>query len=1276
MPGLSQLKKFNADILSLGNEPALRAARGEKPVTIPIPKDIKDVNDADDFLMGMPEPVENPVVSDENENAPEDFSDIMGTSSNSTSSESESAPQINISVPDLSSISSMNGSDDFAPDLSMFDEPVQETVEPELEKEPEKPEEKELSEFSLEDLLGGTGFDGSQGEINEDFAEDNSEQSADTEQENSEEQDIPDAEPVEEISGEPFGTETSEEANPFSGVSLDDLVSDVENTPDNQKFGSSDLDMDSFAKSADSDSNSNDDFAQPIVEEPISAETIPDDEVSAADEKNTSVDNFDFEEPEINTMENPDENEAFKNSDFSDISDLDLDVPDFSGAVDVGNKEENESDGGSSSAEDSALQDSGEIPMPDENIKSPEAEATDKEFAFSGNEIDMGEGLPDSVTEADSVPENRRADSDNSGFSEEKSVDLSGDDFDLPEGLFDSSDFEIPETSEDVSDAEKGSETSKSIPETEPERVSSSAESEIAENSHEASSESNENDDLSSPDDGFPEDFNFDLNDFSDDSNDSNFGTEQKIDESVPTEKFDTSEMEGLDFGIPDTDSALEKGNFELGNSDDFAPESSDFEIPGFSDVDTVEVGKNGKIKVPVAKNESENQEKNSDEIPPNTLTDEQYKKFIKNLSFYPLNVRMAVEELIVKNEFTDEAEFAIIQKVLKRVSARSLASELEKMLDIAIPVPRDFERRTAEEYEAYKSSFQYQLSNKIIPGAVLSVGALIVFFFMFQFVHYFVYNPARANSLYRQGYKLLESENYPQSEVKFTEATKFQHIKKWFFRYAQGYREHKQYIRAEQMYKNILYCFNHDKAAGLEYAEMEYKDLANYENAEQILLRDVLDYHINDPDGILMLGDNYLEWADEKDSSKYDEALKRYAELVQLYGATDKYLGRMMRYYIRTDNLKEVLNLKERFFPRPKSLEPSDWTELSGYYFDKLYGKLSPSDEYLRARIEDVKELLVRAVKTDSENPVPYYNIARYYINTNNSLNAEKSLTQAIKTFEKTNIIKKKDLYKNIDSYRLLGEIYMNDKDFLKALESYTSGITLFTNSKEGSGLEGTSQVGNLYSDLGDIEYFISGDYDSALQNYKDAVDNDFDNGKIRYKIGYIQYSKGNYPDAIGSFMKAGEDYSDDQNLLLAMGNSLSLRNDNFAAQGYYERLLEQISSYKAQQGMLFPQVRKDDAEIVDSYLKASNNLGVTFYRLAQRTGSSSLNAKAMVNFQESLRAWDSMTRNQQTMVRLGGSNLAEQNLKYVTHPLPEFEPAIYTEISKTLAVEKGLSQ
>ena len=319
---------------------------------------------------------------------------------------------------------------------------------------------------------------------------------------------------------------------------------------------------------------------------------------------------------------------------------------------------------------------------------------------------------------------------------------------------------------------------------------------------------------------------------------------------------------------------------------------------------------------------------------------------------------------------------------------------------------------------------------------------------------------------------------------------------------------------------------------------------------------------------------------------------------------------------------------------------------------------------------------MLVRAVQSDAENPIAYYNLGRYYINTNNSGNAEKTLQKSIQFFDKANVVKKKDYYKNIDSYRLLGEIYTDEKEYLKAMESFTDGITLFTNANISSGLEGNSKIGNLYADMGDIEYFISGNYDNALQNYQDAVDTDYDNGKIRYKIGYIQYSKKNYSEAIGSFMKTAEEYADDHSLLLAMGNTLSLRDDNFAAEGYYEHLVEQINNYRNQHDRLFPQTRKDDNELVETYLKASNNLGVTLYRLAKRTGSSAMNAKSMVEFQESMRAWDALTRNQNTMVRLGGSNLAEQNFKYVTNPMPEFEPAIYTELSRTLTVEKGLSQ
>ena len=89
--------------------------------------------------------------------------------------------------------------------------------------------------------------------------------------------------------------------------------------------------------------------------------------------------------------------------------------------------------------------------------------------------------------------------------------------------------------------------------------------------------------------------------------------------------------------------------------------------------------------------------------------------------------------------------------------------------------------------------------------------------------------------------------------------------------------------------------------------------DLRNYEKAEKVLKRGVLDYHINDQGTLLALGDVYLDWADE-DSTKYEEARKTYANLINLYGSKDVFSGRMMRYFIRTDNLAEVLPLKNYF--------------------------------------------------------------------------------------------------------------------------------------------------------------------------------------------------------------------------------------------------------------------------------------------------------------------------------------------------------------------------
>lgn len=753
--------------------------------------------------------------------------------------------------------------------------------------------------------------------------------------------------------------------------------------------------------------------------------------------------------------------------------------------------------------------------------------------------------------------------------------------------------------------------------------------------------------------------------DFADTENADEFNSDE------PLETFDTTGMDDVDFGISETDNQLDA-------ADDLSFDN-DFVIPGITDVDSAApadspaTAKQAKKAAPSPAHESLDTPDFTDalpdeKLPPNTLSDEQYKTFLKNFSEYPLNVRIAFENFIVQDEFTDDAEFEIIEKILNKAPARQVAAMLEKMLDISIPVPRDFEHRSAEEYEAYKKSLSYQLRNRIIPMFILGCALVLVGIGLFNFGKNCIYKPLKASKLYKQGYALLQAEEYPQSEIKFDEAVKYRLNRKWFFNYARGYREHKQYQRAEKMYQNILLCFRHDKEAGLEYADMELDDMVNYERAEEIVRREVLDYHINDPDGILKLGDVYLEWGTEKDSSKLELAREQYASLIQLYKPNALYFSRMMRYFVRSDKLRQVLEVKQNFDGKPKSLSSQDWTELSGYLLEKYYGPLPANQEYLRFQIDGLRSLLLTAAHADPSNPIALYNLSKYYIFSKESEQIERTLQNTLKMFDAADSLKRRDIYKYIDSYRLLGEFYESNAEYVQAQEQFADGITLYTKERDNAGFEGNEQIGKLYEDMANLKYFVSADYDDALKNYMSSVELNNDSPQIRYRIGFIQYNNDNLTEALGSFMKASDGNVKEPNLMLAMANTLSLRGDDYAAEGYYNQLVAYLDNEVADREMVFPQVNDSDYDIVNTYLSAANNYGVTLYRLAKRTGNSGLNAKSIVQFQQSVRAWDALTRNQTSMLRLGGTNLAEQNIKYVTHNFAEFEPAIYTQIPKTL--------
>ena len=1173
MPGLSQLKKFSQNLLSIGDEVIIRSSRGEKPVRVKIPKDIADADDSEEFMLGMPEiasEVESEVIDD-------DLSDLMGLSKPASDKNDESESVPSFEAPDMSSILNPvimdgDGSDVQMPDLSMFeDSPAEEIEEEEIETEPE---EISIADMGLDALLAGSGFDGSEGKAE---SESNSDDSDDF-------------------------------------YNFDD--SDYSAKTDNDAF----IPDDFLHKNV----NASDDIDN--IEE---LEELDNDKFFGAAEDNTPLD----KNPETGG-----ESEAAFDGD-GDIADL-------------GELGESGDSGASGDAGVSALEELGDlgdfdIPGDTSGLDGEQAADVDSGVADLGDAGDFG-------------------DSGASGDADVNALDELGDleDFDIPgdtSGLDGEQAASVDSGVADLGDAGDFGDLSASgdagdfgdIPDF---------------------------DDISSQND-------FSVTDEIPDYNDSIFDNDESLDDSdgnksteddISLEDFDTSAMDDMDFGIADTDSKL-NGGFEMGSNDDFLMEG-EFEIPGFSDVSTVKEEKHTPL---VAKKDSKKSKKGisevdfseaeeSEELPPNTLSDAQYKQFLKNLSEYPLNVRLAFENLIVQDEFTDDAEFEIIEKILNKAPARQVASFLEKMLDTSIPVPRDFEHRTAEEYEAYKKSLSYQLRNRIIPACLIGITLMLAFLGIYHFSKNCIINPLKAHSLYKQGYALLQADEYPQSEMKFEEACKYRISKKWFFNYARGYRNHKQYQRASAMYDRILSFFKHDKAAGLEYADMELNDMANYERAEEIVRREVLDYHINDADGILKLGDIFLEWGTEKDPEKLELAREQYANLLQLYGknqrSSDLYLSRMMRYFIRTDNLKQVIPLKKVFEPREKSLCADDWAELSGYLLDKYYGTLAPSEEYLRYEIDGLRGLLLRAVKTNPDNPIAYYNLAKYFIKSGENAAIENTLQTAIEKFNTVPSMKKRDIYKYIDSYRLLGEQYIDMENYLQAQEQFSEGISLFTTERDNAGFEGNPDIGKLYEDMGNIKYSISGDYDDALTNYKYSVELGNDTPNLRYRIGYIQYKKNNYGEALGSFMKAGDGNVKERNLMLAMANTLFLRGDDYAAQGYYSQLIDSLDREVEKRGIVFPQTSVKDYDVVNTYLYASNNYGVTLYNLAKRTGNSALNAQAIVQFSQSLRAWDALTRNQETLVRLEGSNLAQQNIQYITHQVPEFEPSIYTDISKTL--------
>jgi tetratricopeptide (TPR) repeat protein len=774
---------------------------------------------------------------------------------------------------------------------------------------------------------------------------------------------------------------------------------------------------------------------------------------------------------------------------------------------------------------------------------------------------------------------------------------------------------------------------------------------------------------------------------------------------SLPDFDFPATEEEsGFDLGGSSAEGgfpAVEDGSEIIDISSEFTSESielendkgaetagalgdSDFSLPALDEM--FDKTKIDKIINPTAskslfkrKKKKEKKVQVSDDTEEINLSQEDLNNLLKTLSRYPLNLRIVCEELIAEKVLEPHQLAKLVRLLVTGASVKETAAHAEEITGKPVVIPKSFEKSTGAALEAEQSSFAYIFKNNFLPVfrlfAIIGALAASVFYLGYRFI----YTPIKAESLYKRGYERIAEGEYQRANELFREAFSTYRKKNWFYKYAEGFRDVRRYLLSEAKYDELLSYYPRDKKGVLDYAYLNTYYLMNYEKADKLLRQQLLDYTPNDYDALLAAGDNYFAWADSNPSAfsgKYEDARFAYARILDLYGWTPSVVERMLMYFIRTDNLKEVLPLRAWFESgKNRKLSPASSSELAGYLLDKQLEEVKGVPNPYVESIENVRDMLIQAVREDPNLPEPHYHLARYYKSRGNIYEERKTLENAIAAF---NYAKEESVRRRIyrvDTHYRYANLLINNKEFFPAEEQLVLGINLYEDYLSRNLLGESQQLGRLYCARGDLEYFVKlGDMQTALKYYHVSEKNGWSPPEIQYRMGAAYYQLEDWKNALEYLFKASVDLPLNRRMLFSLGNAAYKRGDYFAAEGYYTRLLNILENQRSRLPVLLPNDRPDYLELGERLMMARNNAGVNYEALADSTGTRNYRSRAMILYAESARAWDSITRNPVSMERMRltdspgapGINLGYLNANNALHPENRFNPEIFIRIDK----------
>lgn len=660
-------------------------------------------------------------------------------------------------------------------------------------------------------------------------------------------------------------------------------------------------------------------------------------------------------------------------------------------------------------------------------------------------------------------------------------------------------------------------------------------------------------------------------------------------------------------------------------------------------------------------------------------VSDDDFEHFKRNLRALPLNVKVEVETIVTEAKGTTDEVEKLVRRIAAGDSAMEIAGTVSRIVGRQIRIPRGYEKRSGLEFETERRSFAYQFRENILPilrlvaVVVLGIGLLALA------GYHLVYRPLYARSLYREGLALIDEDQYGLGNQNFLRAREVWRNDRWFYEYAERFIDERQFGLAAEKYEQLLFGMSNrerefyldllskrqfgsiilerepDKQAVLDYAAFQSEYLENYERAD-LVLQLILHSDVTDYEGWLAVGDNNMEWA-RRVPSRYEDARIAYAKLLERYGQSNELLFRMLTYFVRTDNLTEVLRLKETFQDEERvRVDPVRYSEMAGYLIDK-------------GSLDDIEDVLFRVLDVEPTLPDVHYQLARYYRAINIPGSEEIALQNALRFLEETRPLDGEHLGKLVDTHTRIGENYYDADFFLEAQESFSEAIAAYESGLNRRVLEPDAVYGRAYARLADILYYEGRQYDDAFVFLNKAEANLYDEPNLDYKQGFVLYRNGQVDSALTQFKEAAQDPSAATNALLwATANTYYRRGNYYAAEAYYRELLDRVELQRDNIRHLL--VDEDDSHrsVIEYLIRVNNNLGVTLSRQHNESGDPDVFASALINLTESIEYSENYARDPDTLTRSEAVGLPFLNQRGILYPTPDFALQIYTDLPHDL--------